>query len=39
MEDGEEIQVYMFTLDEALVATRVDYRRDPEAALLDLRRM
>ncbi len=33
MDDGEEIQVYTFTLDEALAATRVDYRCDPEAAL------
>ncbi len=33
MEDGEEIQAYAFTLDEALAATRIDYRCDPEAAL------
>ncbi len=33
MEDGEEIRVHTFTLDEALAATRVDYRCDPEAAL------
>jgi 8-oxo-dGTP pyrophosphatase MutT (NUDIX family) len=33
MEDGEEIRVHTFTLDEALAATRVDYRYDPEAAL------
>ncbi len=33
MEDGEEIRVYTFTLDEALAATREDYRCDPEAAL------
>jgi ADP-ribose pyrophosphatase len=33
MEDGEEIQVHTFTLDEALAATRKDYRRDPESAL------
>jgi len=36
MEDGEEIRVHTFTLDEALAATRVDYRcdpDDPEAAL------
>ena len=33
MEDGEEIQVHTFTLDEALAATREDYRFDPEAAL------
>jgi len=33
MEDGEEIRVHTFTLDEALVATREDYRCDPEAAL------
>ena len=33
MEDGEEIRVHTFTLDEALAATKVDYRCDPEAAL------
>jgi len=33
MEDGEEIRVHMFTLDEALAATCIDYRCDPEAAL------
>ncbi len=33
MEDGEEIRVYTFTLYEALAATRIDYRCDPEAAL------
>lgn len=33
MEDGEEIRVHTFTLDEALAATREDYRCDPEAAL------
>jgi hypothetical protein len=33
MEDGEEIWVHTFTLEEALAATRVDYRCDPEAAL------
>ncbi|HYT37226.1 MAG TPA: hypothetical protein VEL49_08590 [Ktedonobacteraceae bacterium] len=33
MEDGEEIWVHTFTLDEALAATRIDYRCDPEAAL------
>src|SRR5262249_11769127 len=33
MEDGEEIWVHTFTLDEALAATREDYRCDPEAAL------
>src|SRR6266699_507264 len=33
MEDGEEIRVYTFTLYEALAATRIDYRWDPEAAL------
>jgi ADP-ribose pyrophosphatase len=32
MEDGEEIRVHTFTLNEALAATRVDYRCDPEAA-------
>jgi hypothetical protein len=33
MEYGEEIRVHTFTLDEALAATREDYRCDPEAAL------
>lgn len=33
MEDGEEIRVHTYTLDEALVATKIDYRCDPEAAL------
>ncbi|SRR5260221_9974070 len=33
MEDGEEIRVHTFTLDEALAATKIDYRCDPEAAL------
>lgn len=33
MEDGEEIRIHTFTLDEALAATREDYRCDPEAAL------
>lgn len=33
MEDGEEICVQTFTLDEALAATHVAYRCDPEAAL------
>jgi len=33
MDDGEEIRVHTFTLDESLAATRVDYRCDPEAAL------
>lgn len=33
MDDGEEIRVHTFTHDEALAATRVDYRFDPEAAL------
>jgi len=33
MEDGEEIRVHTFVLDEALAATRVDCRFDPEAAL------
>ena len=33
MDDGEEIRVHTFTLDEALAATREDYRCDPEAAL------
>jgi hypothetical protein len=34
MENGEEIRVKTFTLDEALTATREDYRFDPEAALV-----
>ncbi|MGI9057178.1 MAG: NUDIX hydrolase [Ktedonobacteraceae bacterium] len=33
MEDGEEIRVKTLTLGEALAATRVDYRSEPEAAL------
>ena len=33
MEDGEEIRVHTFTLDEALATTREDLRCDPEAAL------
>lgn len=33
MEDGEEILVHTFTLDEALAVTKIDYRCDPEAAL------
>lgn len=33
MEDGEEIQVKTFTLDEALAMTREDYKCDPEASL------
>ena len=33
MEDGEEIWVHTFTLNEALAATRVDYRCVPEVAL------
>jgi len=33
MEDGEEIRVHTFTLDDALAATKIDYRFDPEAAL------
>jgi len=33
MEDGEELRVHTFTLDEALEATKMDYRCDPEAAL------
>ncbi len=33
MEGGEEIVVKTFTLDEALAATRHDYRCDPQAAL------
>lgn len=33
MEHGEEIRVHTMTLDEALAATSVNYRCDPEAAL------
>ena len=33
LEDGEELFVHTFTLDEALATTRIDYRVDPEAAL------
>ena len=33
MEDGEEMKVQTFTVEEALAATQVDYRCDPEAAL------
>jgi ADP-ribose pyrophosphatase len=33
MEDGEEIRVRTFTLDEVLAATKMDYRCGPEAAL------
>lgn len=33
MEDGEEKRVHTFTLDEALAATGVNNRCDPEAAL------
>jgi 8-oxo-dGTP pyrophosphatase MutT (NUDIX family) len=33
MEDGEEIRMHTFTLDEALAETKVDYPCDPEAAL------
>ncbi|BCL83995.1 ADP-ribose pyrophosphatase [Ktedonobacteria bacterium brp13] len=33
MEDGEDIKVQTFTLEEALNATKQDYRFDPEAAL------
>src|ERR1700733_3315115 len=33
MEDGEDIKVQTFTLEEALDATKQDYRCDPEAAL------
>lgn len=33
MDEQEKIRVQTFTLDEALAATRVDYRCDPEAAL------
>ena len=34
MDNGEEIRIHTFTLEEALAATQVDYRRDPEAALV-----
>jgi hypothetical protein len=34
MDNGEEIRVYTFTLEEVLAATQVDYRCDPEAALV-----
>jgi 8-oxo-dGTP pyrophosphatase MutT (NUDIX family) len=33
LEDGEELLVHTFTLDEALATTHIDYRVDPEAAL------
>ena len=33
MEDGEEIRVHTFTMDEASAVTKEDYRCDPEAAL------
>ncbi len=33
MEEQEEIRVKTFTLEEALAATKMDYRCDPEAAL------
>ncbi len=33
LEDGEELFVHTFTLDEALAETRQEYRVDPEAAL------
>ena len=33
MEDGEEIRVHTFTLDEALAYTNIDYQFDPEASL------
>jgi len=33
MEDGDEIRVKTLTLNEALAATKMDYRCDPEAAL------
>ena len=33
MENGEEIRVKTLTLDEALAATKMDYRCDPDAAL------
>jgi ADP-ribose pyrophosphatase len=33
LEDGEELFVHTFTIDEALTETRQEYRVDPEAAL------
>jgi hypothetical protein len=33
IEDGEEIRVGTFTLDEVLTATKIDYRCDPEPPL------
>lgn len=33
VDDGEEIRVHAFTLNEVLVAGTEDYRCDPEAAL------
>jgi ADP-ribose pyrophosphatase len=33
LEDGEELLVHTFTIDEALTETRREYRVDPEAAL------
>lgn len=33
LEDGEELFVHTLTLQEALAATKIDYRCDPEAAL------
>ena len=33
MDEEEEIRVQALSLEEALVATRTDYRCDPEAAL------
>lgn len=33
MDEEEEIRVHTFILEEALAATRIDYRYDPEAAL------
>jgi hypothetical protein len=34
MEDGEEILIHTFTLDEALPAARMGYRCDPEVVLV-----
>lgn len=34
MDNGEEIRIHTFTLEEALAATQVDNRCDPEAALV-----
>lgn len=33
MDDGEEIRVHTFTMEEVLAATREEYRCDTESAL------